>query len=328
MDVTIDILMGLAMTDKSRENPENSQESAETDSFPLFVVGISMMLAVVPLVLAVTLSAVILGGGEGQLSLAFFKFDQAEARESPVEPVQLAPVIVPGTENTMIADLEAVPQEPQSSLDTNASATSAEPTTGLVNADEPVVDHRSDAKRAEIFVDDDDASVAVIAALPDELVSTPIKPMPLPDAEVTLASLMVSLSTPRGHTPEYKLAETLEVIVTVSEDAYLYCYYRDGSSAVYRVFPNEFQPDAHTGAGQSVVIPGKQAEFEIVFEYPHREEEIGCLATREDIDVALPQSLKTDLVPLPVEAIDDVARAVLQIDPTASDARLRIQVGG
>ena len=91
MDVTNNILMGLAMTDKSRENTENSQDTAETDSFPLFVVGISMMLAVVPLVLAVMLSAVILGGGEGQLSLAFFKFDQAEARESPVEPVQLPP---------------------------------------------------------------------------------------------------------------------------------------------------------------------------------------------------------------------------------------------
>ena len=327
MDVTIHMLMGLDMTDNSQENTDNTQESSDTDSFPLFVVGLSMVLAVVPLVLAATLSAMILGGGEGQLSLAFFKFDQAEARESAVEPVQPAPVAVPGTENLMIANLEAVPQEPQTSPGSNASTMSAEPTAGLVNADEPVVDHRLDAEWVEIAVNDS-ASIAVIAALPDEPVSTPIEPMLLPDAEVTSASLIVSLSTPRGHTPEYKVAETLEMTVTVSEDAYLYCYYRDGSSTVYRVFPNEFQPDAHAGAGQSIVIPGKQAEFEIVFEYPQQEEELGCLATREDIDVALPETLKTDLVPLPVETIDEVVRAVLQIDPTASDARMRIHVGG
>jgi hypothetical protein len=286
-----------------------------------------MVLAVVPLVLAVTLSAAILGRGDGLLSLAFLKFDQAEARESPVEPVQPAPVAVPGTENIKIADLEPVPQEPQASPGTNASTMSAEPTAGLVDADEPVLDHRSDAEWAEIVVNDS-APIAVIAAVPDEPVSTPIEPKPLPGAEVTHASLIVSLSTPRGHAPEYKVAETLDMTVTVSEDAYLYCYYRDGASMVYRVFPNEFQPDAHTAAGQSIVIPGNQAEFEIVFEYPQREEEFGCLATREDIDVALPETLKTDLVPLPVETIDEVVRAVLQIDPTATDTRMRIYVGG
>jgi hypothetical protein len=44
--------------------------------------------------------------------------------------------------------------------------------------------------------------------------------------------------------------------------------------------------------------------------------------------VALPDTLKTDLVPLPVETINEVVRAVLQVDPTASDARMRIDVGG
>jgi hypothetical protein len=46
------------------------------------------------------------------------------------------------------------------------------------------------------------------------------------------------------------------------------------------------------------------------------------------IPICVPETLKTDLVPLPVETIDEVVRAVLQIDPTASDARMRIHVGG
>ena len=154
-----------------------------------------------------------------------------------------------------------------------------------------------------------------------------IEPMPLPVAEVTPASLRVSVSTPRGRTPEYKVAETLKATVTVSEDAYLYCYYQDGGGAVYRVFPNEFQPNARTRARQPIVIPGKRAEFDIIFEHARREEELGCVASRDDIDVALSQTLKTDLVPLPVEAIDEVTAAIRQIDPVAAVARMRIRVG-
>jgi len=44
--------------------------------------------------------------------------------------------------------------------------------------------------------------------------------------------------------------------------------------------------------------------------------------------VALPDTLKTDRVPLPVETINEVVRAVLQVDPTTPDARMRIDVGG
>jgi len=139
--------------------------------------------------------------------------------------------------------------------------------------------------------------------------------------------LNLLLATPKGTQPSYRLNEALEMTVVASQDAYLYCYYQDGKGAIARVYPNQFQPDPYLTAGQPVRIPGEQAGFEIVLDWPGASEEVVCLASPKELGLALPAQLKTpDLTPMPVASLDEVVSTYRRLDGRLVEARLPIRV--
>jgi hypothetical protein len=113
-----------------------------------------------------------------------------------------------------------------------------------------------------------------------------------------------------------------------TEDAYLYCYYQDGSGEISRIFPNRFQPDAFVPARTQVEVPPGGGAFSIRFEQPGASEQVACLAANREVGLLLPPELKRqDLEPLPVRGLDEIAQrfrgiAGVQVD----DARLPIEV--
>lgn len=129
------------------------------------------------------------------------------------------------------------------------------------------------------------------------------------------AAPWVGLVTARGRAPVYRPGEKLEMTVTTSDAAHLYCYYRDAHGRVARIFPNRLQADSYLAAGERIVLPGKNALFDIVFDQPRSKEEVLCMASPREVGLALPESFKVpDLTPLPVRSLAAVVRAFRKID--------------
>jgi curli biogenesis system outer membrane secretion channel CsgG len=140
--------------------------------------------------------------------------------------------------------------------------------------------------------------------------------------------LQISMTTPRGISPVYRVKETLKMTVKTSRDAYVYCYYRDARGTIARVFPNKFNPDPYVIAGRSVSIPGEKARFGIVFDRPNAQEKVLCVASHRELGLKLPDGLrKKDLAPLPVSSLDEVVSAYQKLDSgRVAQANLSIRV--
>lgn len=148
------------------------------------------------------------------------------------------------------------------------------------------------------------------------------------EAAVRPNPLSLTVATPKGAEPTYRVSETFDLTVVASQDAYLYCYYRDAQGTIARIHPNQFQPDPYVIAGRPVEIPSRGAGFDIVFDRPGASEEVVCLASQKEIGLRLPRKLKTrDLAPMPVESMAEVVSAFEKIDGmTLAEARIPIRV--
>ncbi len=154
----------------------------------------------------------------------------------------------------------------------------------------------------------------------------PVAPIAAKDA--VPVPLALDLVTSKGKAPVYKVQDVLKLNVTSSQDAFVYCYYRDEWGKVARIFPNQFQPDPYAIAGKAVAIPSQNSNFDIVFEKSGAKEEVICFASYKEVGLMLPDSLKTgDLIPLPVHSIDELISTFKRADSTGLVlARLPIKV--
>lgn len=145
-------------------------------------------------------------------------------------------------------------------------------------------------------------------------------------ATLVAAKPLLSLTTPRGSAPVYTVHERLSLAVQVSQNAYLYCFHRDGHQQVTRVYPNRFQPGAYVQARQKVQIPAA-AHFSLSFDVPQVTEAVLCLAVPEAIEAQIPPHLQPDLERLPVTRLEDVAAVFRRLAPeTLAEAQLLIRV--
>jgi hypothetical protein len=137
------------------------------------------------------------------------------------------------------------------------------------------------------------------------------------------------LTTSRGARPRYRVGESMVLRVQPTQDAYVYCYYRDGEGHVSRIYPNRFQPNSFLAGGTvAEVPPGGGGAFSIRFERAGVPEEVSCLAADREVGLVLPPELmRQDLEPLPVRSLDEIAvrfRGIAGV--RVDDARLPIEV--
>ena len=149
-----------------------------------------------------------------------------------------------------------------------------------------------------------------------------------PDTRRPREVLRLLLTTPKGGQPTYKLGETLSFTLKSSADAFAYCYYKDSSSTVVRIFPNRFQPNALLPGGSEVKVPDETAQFEMVMEGPTDREEVLCVASELELGLKLPDHLKAeDLTPLRVTSLDEIAQTFRRVSRgQVVEARLPIRV--
>ncbi|MEZ5932622.1 MAG: DUF4384 domain-containing protein [Alphaproteobacteria bacterium] len=148
------------------------------------------------------------------------------------------------------------------------------------------------------------------------------------DLQVRKSPLKLALRSLGGDASAYPRNSTLNVSAATSQDAYVYCYYQDADLNVARIFPNQYDADPYVMAGQSVTIPSAEAGFEIYLDRPGAEEQIACLASEVELGLRLPPALKAaDLVPLPVNSIDEIVDTYRQLGRQGVvEARLDITV--
>nr|MBX2839773.1 DUF4384 domain-containing protein [Gammaproteobacteria bacterium] len=104
----------------------------------------------------------------------------------------------------------------------------------------------------------------------------------------------------------YRVGESVELDVSVSADAHVFCFYQQGDGGVIKLFPNRFRPHSGVSAGETLSIPGN-GSFQIKTDRVGQNEQILCMASYEDIDARMPTQLKdVDLQPLPVESLEQI----------------------
>jgi peptidoglycan hydrolase-like protein with peptidoglycan-binding domain len=138
---------------------------------------------------------------------------------------------------------------------------------------------------------------------PAEAPSVPYRPAALP----VRPPIVLTASTAKAPQHRYSAGEPFTVTLRSTAEAFAYCYYRDASGSIVRIFPNQFQPDPLIEADQVVQIPTAEAGFELVPAQPGSREEVLCLATDRDVGILLPAALKAaDLAPLPVGSVEEL----------------------
>lgn len=152
------------------------------------------------------------------------------------------------------------------------------------------------------------------------------RPAPVP--QMATVPLQISMTTPKGVAPVYRLKEQLSMTVTTSRDAYVYCYYQDARGSVARIFPNKFRPNALINANNPLDLPGNNSRFGIIFDTAGAKEEVLCVASTQEVGLRLPNKLKQkDLSPLPVSSLDELVGAYRKVASSGvTNARLSISV--
>lgn len=152
------------------------------------------------------------------------------------------------------------------------------------------------------------------------------KPVPTTSAAptTTRAAMSLKLDSDRGARPAYRLKEFLQARVQLNNDGILYCYYKDVSGAIARIYPNRFNPDPFVKANKAMTLPPENSPFKIKFDQAGKEQ-IACYASERDL--ALPANLKgADLTPLKVGSMDEIANAFRKSNPSVAEAKLDISI--
>ncbi|WP_135075471.1 DUF4384 domain-containing protein [Terasakiella sp. SH-1] len=106
----------------------------------------------------------------------------------------------------------------------------------------------------------------------------------------TLSKLEITLTSDQGKEPVYYFGDELNLIVSLSKDAWVHCFYEQVNGDVLKIYPNaQVSGDGFLEAGRLHVLSGgTDSEFIIRLGPPAGEEKVICLASAEDRAVEEP----------------------------------------
>jgi curli biogenesis system outer membrane secretion channel CsgG len=91
----------------------------------------------------------------------------------------------------------------------------------------------------------------------------------------------------------YRKGDPVELSLTTSQAAYVYCYVQSPSSGkIQRIFPNRFARDPHVQANTPLSIPGEQGFKVAAGGEGAKQQTLGCLATEREVYNDLPPQLR------------------------------------
>ncbi|OHD18451.1 MAG: hypothetical protein A2087_11595 [Spirochaetes bacterium GWD1_61_31] len=97
---------------------------------------------------------------------------------------------------------------------------------------------------------------------------------------INSGGLTVSLSTSRGSGAAYRVGEQLEVLLTVSRDAYVRLYHIDSAGQIQLIWPNRFHGgNGLVRAGQTIRLPDASRQFSFNLVPPYGTEFLKAVAS-------------------------------------------------
>jgi hypothetical protein len=110
-------------------------------------------------------------------------------------------------------------------------------------------------------------------------------------------------------TKEPRAGAALEIRVTSTTDAYVYCYNQNADGKIQRFFPNRFARDPRIAAGQALSLPGRQP-FALRANANGDAHRLACLSASREIYDGLPPPLRwADFEDIGFTSFDDVRQA-------------------
>jgi Domain of unknown function (DUF4384) len=124
-----------------------------------------------------------------------------------------------------------------------------------------------------------------------------LSPIPTPPAKPFVAEKVadgknIALTLQVSKT-RYRKGEPVELTVSASQAAYVYCYVQSPSTGkIQRIFPNRFARDPRIEANKPLVLPGDQGFKVAAGGDDAKQQVLGCLATEREIYNDLPPPLR------------------------------------
>ncbi|KOR32017.1 hypothetical protein TI05_09910, partial [Achromatium sp. WMS3] len=126
-------------------------------------------------------------------------------------------------------------------------------------------------------------------------------------------SLPITATITTDTNGKYQTGDTLTARVKATGDGFLFCYYKQVSGEIARIFPNRFDPNPAIKGDTEILLPSKSAPFKIRFFEPGNES-ITCYASH--IDMTVPENIKgEDLQPLSIRTMDEIGAAFKKSNP-------------
>ncbi|MGB7990519.1 MAG: DUF4384 domain-containing protein [Candidatus Methylophosphatis roskildensis] len=113
----------------------------------------------------------------------------------------------------------------------------------------------------------------------------------------------------------YRKGDPVELSVSASQAAYVYCYVQSPSSGkIQRIFPNRFARDPRVEANTPLAIPGEQGFKVAAGGEGAKQQVLGCLATEREIYNELPPQLRWgDFEDIKLGTFEEIRDAFAQV---------------
>jgi hypothetical protein len=141
-----------------------------------------------------------------------------------------------------------------------------------------------------------------------------------------VAPINLAISTGKADA-KFRRGEPINFSVRVDRDAYVYCFMRDRSNNVLRLYPNRFAQEPLVRAAQSLELPGRM-KFKLNASEDGTSATVACFAAPKEVLASLPLIMKTaDFEALPGFSLAQVRTAfATAAGPTMGEALFEIQV--
>ena len=143
---------------------------------------------------------------------------------------------------------------------------------GLCQIASPLAASASDAATKPVFLKDLHVEQKPMVELP---------PSSDPGGTAGGGGLKVSATLDRPDA-KYRNGENLSFTLETSEDAYVWVFDTGTSGKVHQIFPNKHHTDNFLRAGFPVVVPGPDAEYQLVVSHPKGTELLTVIASKDD----------------------------------------------
>jgi len=150
--------------------------------------------------------------------------------------------------------------------------------------------------------------------IPKELKLKPNRDLTAEQKYDGFGPINLQISSARGRNPIYRVGQKLVLLIEVSQDSHLYCFYGQANGELMKIFPNRFHAESLIAAKSLRKIPDKTMKFDWTVKPPTGIEMVKCYAFDRDIKDDLPIGIKQkDFEPLSFSSMDAITHRMRQI---------------